>query len=159
MAKSKKIKIPHEKPMAQRSNPTPPSPSTASSTLADLREDPNLWYKICVLNYDLHNLKKDHNSEKRTLCTTDELYISTPYFTSDEARRIKSTVLDDGDTIEQAIATSLANFFEKRRASGDSRPCGPHDMAPVYRLCFGVDKAEIEDRRFLSRLRRSGLAT
>ncbi|KAI9684248.1 MAG: hypothetical protein M1822_005721 [Bathelium mastoideum] len=159
MAKSKKTKIPHDKSMAKRSNPTPSSPSTASSTLAGLRADSNLWYKICVLNYDLSNPKKDHNSEMRTLCTTDELYISTPYFSPDEATRIKSAILDDGSTIEQAITSSLTNFFEKRRASGDSRPCGPHDMAPVYRLCFGIEKAEIEDKKFLSRLRRSGLAT
>jgi hypothetical protein len=158
MAKSKRAKIPHEKSMARRSQPTLSSPPTAPTTLAGLRDDRNLWYKICVLTYDLCNLQKDRNSEKRTLCTTDELYISTPYFSPDEAIRIKTATLEDGNTIEEAITSSLTNFFEKRRASGDARPCGPHDMAPVYRLCFGIDKAEIEDERFLSRVKRSGLA-
>lgn len=60
-------------------------------------------------------------------------------------------------TIEEAIKNRLANFFDKRKASGDSRPCGPHDMAPIYEKVFGISNAEIQDERFLSRLRRSGL--
>ena len=44
-----------------------------------------MWYKIRVLIYDLRNLAKDHDSEQRTLCTTDELYISEPYFSPTEA--------------------------------------------------------------------------
>lgn len=62
-----------------------------------------------------------------------------------------------GTTVEQAISTDLENFFEKRRASGDCRPCGPHDMVPVYLSRFGIEKAEIEDEKFVSRVRRSGL--
>jgi hypothetical protein len=62
-----------------------------------------------------------------------------------------------GITVEEAIKTRLAKFFEKRRASGDSRPCGPHDMVPIYERVFGVQKSELEDERFLGRLRRSGL--
>lgn len=62
-------------------------------------------------------------------------------------------------TIEQLISSTLENFFEKRRASGDCRPCGPHDMVPVYLSCFGIDKADIADEKFVSRLRRSGLGT
>lgn len=68
--------------------------------------------------------------------------------------------LNDPDkevTVEEAIHQRLANFFEKRRASGDSRPCGPHDMAPIYFSVFGIRKEEMQDRRFLSRVKRSGL--
>ena len=88
----------------------------------------------------------------RLISTMDELYISAPYFTSAEAPPIKATFVDfqvqreDGTSedgsdiktttesriIEEAIKSSLVNFFEKRRASGDSRPCGPHDLAPIY---------------------------
>ena len=146
----------------------------APSNLSDLRADRNLWHKICVLLYDLHNLAKDHNSERRTLSTVDTLYLSAPYFSVHEAARIKATMLEpifeesihsnnskasrtERISLEDAITSSLANFFEKRRASGDLRPCGPHTLAPVYRRVFGIDRAEIEDARFLSRLRRSGL--
>lgn len=34
-------------------------------------------------------------------------------------------------TIEEAIKTRLAGFLDKRKASGDSRPCGPHDLGPI----------------------------
>jgi hypothetical protein len=60
-------------------------------------------------------------------------------------------------TVEDAIKGCLENFFEKRRASGDARPCGPHDMGPIYLAVFGISKAELKDEKFLSRLRRAGL--
>jgi hypothetical protein len=150
-----------------------------SSTISNRRADRQLWYKICVIIYDLQNISNDHNSEKRLLSTTDELYISAPYFTPAESSRIKATFADfqvqreDGTsedgrdiktttesrTIEEAIKLSLVNFFEKQRASGDSRPCGPHDLAPIYHRAFCLEQTEIQDERILSRLRRSGLAT
>jgi hypothetical protein len=148
---------------------------------------PDLWYKIHVLLYDLCNIATDRAAEARTLATTDELYISAPYFTPSEATLIKTTRIsppvlnetpefemveyDDGDevqqnqaapsgepiTIEEAIKACLQNFFEKRRASGDARPCGPHDMAPIYLAVFGIAKDELKDEKFTSRLRRAGL--
>ena len=60
-------------------------------------------------------------------------------------------------TIEAAIQSSLQNFFEKRRASGDARPCGPHDMGPIYKAVFGISTEELRDEKFLGRLRRCGL--
>jgi hypothetical protein len=59
--------------------------------------------------------------------------------------------------VEDAIKERLAGSFDKRRVSGDSRPCGPHDMAPIYESVFNVKHSELEDAQFLSRLRRSGL--
>jgi hypothetical protein len=60
-------------------------------------------------------------------------------------------------TIEAAIKSCLQNFFEKRRASGDARPCGPHDMGPIYQAVFGITKEDLKNEKFLSRLRRTGL--
>lgn len=60
-------------------------------------------------------------------------------------------------TVEEAITSCLQNFFAKRRASGDARPCGPHDMGPVYKAVFGITTAELKEEKFLSRLRRTGL--
>ncbi|KAK3657789.1 hypothetical protein LTR56_002168 [Elasticomyces elasticus] len=135
------------------------------------------WHRICILIYDLRNLKNDKACSNRLDQTTDELYISAPYFSADEAAIIKAATVNapttenetadetattgsastERITLEQAISSSLQNFFDKRKASGDCRPCGPHDMVPVYLTCFGIEKAEIEDEKFLSRVRRSGL--
>lgn len=59
--------------------------------------------------------------------------------------------------MEEAIHERLVGFFDKRRASGDSRPCGPHDMAPIYEKVFNIEPSELRNEHFLSRLRRSGL--
>lgn len=136
--------------------------STKALTLASLRNNDKLWYKVRALIYDLQNMTKDKACEKRTLQTTDPLYISAPYFSAEEAVAVKNTVVHTSagtTTLEQAISGSLENFFEKRRASGDCRPCGPHDMVPVYLECFGLDKADIVDEKFVARLRRAGLGT
>lgn len=132
---------------------------TRISTVADLREHPGLWYKLCVLVYDLRNMTKDKTCERRTLQTTDPLYISEPYFDAQEAMAIKHAIVPSGMSVEQDINAQLEHFFEKRRASGDCRPCGPHDMVPVYLACFGIDKAEIEDEKFVSRLGHAELET
>ncbi|KAF2659271.1 hypothetical protein K491DRAFT_712791 [Lophiostoma macrostomum CBS 122681] len=60
-------------------------------------------------------------------------------------------------TVEQAIHAALATFFEKRRASGDARPCGPHTLAPVYLDAFGFRRGDVADEAFLRRLRREGV--
>lgn len=152
----------------------------AKPTLSELMQNLNLWYKLHVLIYDLRNINSDHSSESRTLRTTDELYISGPYFTPSESNLIKATVvketsdskatvtdenldskfvplIKESRTVEEAIKKMLAGFFDKRRASGDSRPCGPHDMAPIYEKVFNIKPSELRDERFLSRLKRSGL--
>ncbi|TVY56433.1 hypothetical protein LCER1_G001506 [Lachnellula cervina] len=158
-----------------------------NSTLSSLRADSDLWYRILVLLHDLSNIGKDRAAVARNLCTTDELYISGPYFTPEESSRIKSTVVSpptqdevpefealtledeprepakemptssEDMTIEEAITSCLQNFFEKRRASGDARPCGPHDMAPIYREVFGVSKGDLSEGNFESRLKKHGL--
>lgn len=146
-----------------------------------------MGYKIRVLLYDLLNMPKDRSCEARTLSTTDELYFSQPYLTPEEAAKIKSATVDhilssftseenvDSEgfnndkseaalagthhSVEKTIHFQMATFFEKRRASGDARPCGPHTMAPLYLAVFGISKHELADEKFLGRLRRCGLET
>ena len=128
------------------------------NALSDVRADPNLYYKIRVLIYDLRHMSSDRVCENRTLRTTDVHYLSAPYFTDAEATAVKNCIVDEpGATIEQAIAHELEGFLDKREASGDFRPCGPHDLVPIYLRCFGIDKSEIEDERFVSRVRRHGI--
>lgn len=162
------------KPKAHRLTGTSENPAvkTATVTLSSLREDLDLWYRIRILIYDLNNVK-DPLSEKRLSSTMNELYISEPYFRDLEASKIRTALIDKADvpgllgngtspeaqeiTIEQALHAKLENFLDKRKASGDSRPCGPHDMVPIYGSVFGITKEDLGDERFLGRLRRSGL--
>ena len=63
------------------------------STLDTIKEDPLLFYQIRVLLYDRRNMANDRTSESRTLSTTDELYISPPYFAPAQAQLIKTAVV------------------------------------------------------------------
>ncbi|KAL8950364.1 MAG: hypothetical protein Q9222_003598 [Ikaeria aurantiellina] len=143
-----------------------------TTSLSQLRENPDIWYRVQVLLHDLKNVGNDILSEKRLLTTTNELYISTPYFTEAEAAQILSAVVEPGSlseesidfpssppkaTIQDTIHEGLASFFEKRKASGDSRPCGPHDMLPIYLDVFNLQRKDLQDEKFLGRVRRSGL--
>ena len=65
--------------------------------------------------------------------------------------------LKPGPTVEEAIQANLEDFLEKRRASGDARPCGPHSLLPIYCGLFGIEKGELKEESFVSRVRRSGL--
>lgn len=62
-----------------------------------------------------------------------------------------------GKAFDEVVPALLKSFIDKRRASGDIRPCGPHHLAPMYALLFGIDLREVQDDRFLGRLRRAGI--
>ena len=183
------------KPSKSKANPPPTN--TTQKTLASLKEDLNINYKLKLLLHDLHNIKTNPQSEKRTLQTTDELYISPPYFTAEEAVRVKGAFVclpsslpsslapsfpsyvgqggegagedEKGEnnkeeeningeetekemTVQDAIQACLKGFLEKRKASGDSRPCGPHDLGPVYGFVFGIRKEALLQEGFLGRV-------
>ncbi|KAI4146799.1 MAG: hypothetical protein LQ341_001984 [Variospora aurantia] len=154
--------------MGKQSNP-PTRPLTA---LSEIQSNPNIWYRVQVLLHDLSNVGNDIHSEKRLSATTNELYISEPYFTEAEATEILSALVEPTDrseessvpcpsiltaTIQDNIHQRLVNFFDKRKASGDARPCGPHDMLPIYLDVFKLQKEDLKNEKFLGRLRRSGL--
>ena len=136
-----------------------PALESATVTISDLREDLDLWYRIHVLLYDLNNVKVS-TSEKRLSTTMNELYISGPYFRDFEATKICIALINDSDEpgfldgvstdvqeimVERALHYKLANFLDKRKASGDARPCGPHDMVPIYSSIFGITTEELGD--------------
>ncbi|KAI4279368.1 MAG: hypothetical protein LQ337_000291 [Flavoplaca oasis] len=143
-----------------------------TAALSDIQTNPDIWYRVQVLLYDLSKVGNDVLSEKRLSATTNELYISAPYFTEAETTRILSTPVEPSNSSEESIAPSpnvltttiqdtihqrLANFLDKRKASGDSRPCGPHDMLPIYLDVFKLQRGDLKKKKFLARLRRSGL--
>lgn len=165
------------------SGDSPRVPATAC-TASSLASDPFLGYKIRVVLYDLQNMPIDSSCDARIQSTTDVLYMSLPYFTLNEASKIKNAVVDhaipsftneedvdDDDfneeettaasnahlTVEEIIQHQLGTFLDKRRASGDFAPCGPHTMAPLYRAVFGISKEDLADEKFLGRFRRCGL--
>lgn len=157
------------------------SPSTtALTTTSAIAKDPILGYRLRVLLYDFLNITKDPNSEKRINSTTNEYYLSGPYFDETRATTLKGAIIDieldgldeadadadadvidhitqQGQSFETAVRVLFSSFIDKRRASGDTRPCGPHHLAPMYAKFFGIDMDELKDAKFLSRLRRVGL--
>ncbi|KZZ88340.1 hypothetical protein AAL_08103 [Moelleriella libera RCEF 2490] len=154
----------HPKPSRQTTTTTSitiPPPKTTSSIAAH----PTLGYNLRVLLHDFLHLTDNPNAQRRINATTDEHYISLPYFTAKNASLIKSAIVDasgadkevQGQSFEGAIWIILQEFIEKRRASGDARPCGPHHLAPLYAALFGVQLEDIQADKFLIRLRRQGV--
>lgn len=157
-----------------------------ATTTSAIKVDPDLGYRIRVLIHDFLNVTKDPNASRRINSTTDEHYISAPYFNDTQSALLRHAIVDSdlgtvlrgmegyedteeanayesilqsqrGQTFDTALRSLLSNFIDKRRASGDARPCGPHHLGPMYASLFGIEMEELNDDRFLTRLRRSGV--
>lgn len=144
----------------------------AAITQIQVRDDPTLGYRLMFLLYDLKHLDQSPQSAKRLNTTTNVHYVSEPYFTPAQAAAVKhatvcevsqksvSYTLDKsmiGKTVEEALGLHLGGFLNKRQASDDKRPCGPHDILPLYTALFGLDKACLDDESFLRRLKKDRL--
>ncbi|KAK0390904.1 hypothetical protein NLU13_0407 [Sarocladium strictum] len=172
----------------QPSSQSSAQPITTLKTTSSIAKDAMLGHKMRVLLHDFLNVSKDPSAERRINQTTDEHYISLPYFDAAEADIVKTAIVDiaisqhfmnagmlgvDDDNVTdspdalsghvlgkpfaEAVREMLKGFIDKRRASQDTRPCGPHHLAPLYASIFGVDLEELKDEKFLRRLRRYGL--
>jgi hypothetical protein len=171
-------KAPSQAPATKSPNTRAASKSPATSiitvtTTSALAKDPTIGYRVRVLLYDFINVMKDPNSEKRINSTTNEYYISDLYFDETQAATLKAAIIDidlseldeaddmvqlsQGQSFETAAQALLSNFIDKRRASGDARPCGPHHLAPIYARFFGINMDELKDAKFLCRLSRAGV--
>ncbi|KAM3427448.1 hypothetical protein MY4824_009440 [Beauveria thailandica] len=165
----KKLKLEHK----LTGSPTSTLPTTTSAVAAD----PILGFKMRLLIHDFINVEKDANAARRIDRTTHPHYISLPYFTQQQANVVEAAIVDTIPVVEQgqgqehlavlanvpseqgqrfdaALEAYFQKFFEKRRASGDARPCGPHSLAPVYALLFGIDTKELDNAQFQGRLRK-----
>ncbi|KAK7441937.1 UMTA methyltransferase [Colletotrichum acutatum] len=148
-------KVNKQKPtMAQAPVSTSPKLTTSS-----INVDPILGYKIRVPIHDFLKEAKDPDAQERMNSTTEANYISGPYFDQEQAKQVREATVDvelsisisaatqdnhEGDEtgesglririhgliVEEAIETVMNGYLDKRRASGDARPCGPHDLAP-----------------------------
>lgn len=135
MATSKKTKK-----TGKSDEPRQPHPAE-SRTLESIMKDNDMKFRICALIFDLRNAE-DQTCQMRLSSTIHPTYISLPYFTDNDANLVLSAVIDDS-TVEQAICSQFQKFGEKRSASGDFRPCGPHDMVPVYMEVFGIEPEDL----------------
>ncbi|KAI3544159.1 methyltransferase domain-containing protein [Colletotrichum abscissum] len=152
-----------EKPVTAQA----PSATSPKLTTSSINADPILGYKIRVLILDFLRKAKDPEAQRRIDSTTEVNYISGPYFDQEQAKRVREATVDvelqisisaatqdnhEGDeneernprvrisglTVEEAIETVMNGFLDERRASGDTKPCGPHDLAPIYAALFGI---------------------
>lgn len=154
------------------------SPNTLTTTSA-ISRDAILGYRLRVLLYDLLNVAKDPSAERRLNSTTDAQYISDPYFSIEQAAIIRAATVDvpvnhhfdpnyfedstnttlhlQNKSFDESMTASLAGFLDKRKASGDARPCGPHHFAPLLASLFGIELEEVQHENFLSRMKRDRL--
>ena len=84
----------------------------------------------------------------------DPSYIGAPYFTDEEATKIKQMAVTEKTTFEQTISEKLderlSRRMQKRASSGDYRVCAAHDLVPIIADTLGVDIKQMErDKRFL----------
>jgi len=86
-------------------------------TLTALKVDSDVWCKIYVPVYHLHNIVKDKPSEARTLRTTGELYISAPYSTAAQAALIKSAIVE----VEEVITYANLDAIDRMEDEGGGR--------------------------------------
>ncbi|PYH33994.1 uncharacterized protein BO87DRAFT_386967 [Aspergillus neoniger CBS 115656] len=122
----------------------------------------NLWYRLHVLIFDLNNFSNT-SSRKRLESVIDPSFIGKPYFTDEEAEKIKSTVINStGGTFSQALEEGLNERLERRNKkrveSGDYRVCAAHDLAPLMARALGVDlKQMAKDKEFAGLIEKKGL--
>jgi hypothetical protein len=64
--------------------------TTSTMTIQDLKNLPQLWYKLHVLIYDLRNYDEVLASRERVEIVIDPCYVGSPYFTPSEASLVKS---------------------------------------------------------------------
>ncbi|PVH77090.1 hypothetical protein DL98DRAFT_495968, partial [Cadophora sp. DSE1049] len=131
-------------------------------TVADLRNDNELWYKLHVFIYDLRNFREAPKSQERLDSIADSSCIGLPYFTSSEAQTIKATMNPNLKSlevvIEETLNERLERRFKKREESGDFRVCAAHDLAPILEKALGINSRDLaRDKGFLEVMGRCGL--
>lgn len=147
------------------STPTTPADSIDQISLHDLHDTtilPTVWYRLHVLLFDLQNFSRREDSRARLDTVVDPSYIGAPYFTDEEATKIKQMAVTENKTFEQTISEKLDERLnrrmQKRASSGDYRVCAAHDLVPIIADTLRVDMKQMDrDKRFLHLLETKGL--
>ena len=134
----------------------------SSVSLAELKTDSKVWYKIHVLLYDLRHFEQSDVSRSRLERVVDPSYIGEPYFNQEEAEKIKGARLDGDKTIsaliEETLNERLTRRMKKRVESGDYRVCAAHDVAPILEKALGIKPKDLErNQAFLDKMSANGL--
>lgn len=147
--------------------------SSTSTTPTDLSQQiplhnlldtisPTIWYRLNVLLFDLQNFNHRQDSRERLDAVIDSTYIGAPYFTDEEATRIKQIAVTEKKTFEQTISEKLderlSRRMQKRASSGYYRVCAAHDLTPIIADTLRVDLKQMErDKRFMHLVESKGL--
>ena len=131
-------------------------------SLAELKTDSDIWYKIHVLLYDLRHFEQSNVSQSRLETVIDPSYLGEPYFNPEEAEKINGARLDADKTlsllIEETLNERLERRMKKRVESGDYRVCAAHNVAPILEKAFGIKPKDLErDQVFLDTMAANGL--
>ncbi|XRM43927.1 hypothetical protein ABZX51_007083 [Aspergillus tubingensis] len=141
---------------------SPPTPLLTLSGLKGSSISPTFWYRVHVLVFDLKNFNND-SSKKRLDKVTDPSYIGKPYFSPEEAEKMKNIVTDTSgktfsETLEEGLNERLERRKKKRVQSGDFRVCAAHDLAPLIASALGIDLKLMEkDKDFAKVVEEKGL--
>lgn len=133
------------------------SAKSASHPLATAPD--HLWYRIHVLIYDLRNFKDNEASEARLSCVFDRHYIGAPYFSDEQTKLVKATLVDGKDLVSHIEAVMSEKLGRQKRVSeSDYRPCAAHDISPILDKAFGVNAKLLgKNKQFLKVVKKSGL--
>ncbi|KAJ3156964.1 hypothetical protein HDU89_002372 [Geranomyces variabilis] len=119
--------------------------------LKQLHREPDLFSRIKILVNDVLTYGKDPEAQERLESEPGAtLYMSSVYFTRDEADRLLSFPGGTGLTLKQTLEVMMASKMSAAQ-SGQSRDfqiCTSHDIAPVLVDHFGIRKGFQEERLF-----------
>jgi hypothetical protein len=88
-------------------------PIAPTFTIQDLKNLPELWYKIHVLIFDLRSYQTNTGSRDRLETVIGPSYIRSPYFTSCEVAIIKSLQIG-GSKGPTMLAELIDEFLQVR---------------------------------------------
>ncbi|EFQ94047.1 hypothetical protein CFE70_000324 [Pyrenophora teres f. teres 0-1] len=152
---------------SQSQAPSCPDLSASASrtnTIAELRQDNKLWYKLHVFIYDLRNFRSNEKSRNRLDNVVDTHYIGSPYFSAAEADTILRTIGDhekEDKTLKELLDDFFTQKLEKRlnsrmRETADYRVCAAHDIAPIVEKAFRVHPKDLAKNKGFMKLVNAG---
>jgi hypothetical protein len=134
------------------------------TSIQDLKDSPNIWYKIHVLIFDLRSYQVSSASRDRLETVIDTSYIGLPYFTTIEAAVVKRLQIGGSKrsptlagVIEETLKERLERRLKKRVESEDYGVCAAHDVAPILEGVLGVEEKDMmRDKEFLGLVEKWG---